>query len=77
MVLPPRSRQPPAQQQTSLAGLFLTGYLGLAAPIIGLGIIVRLTGPIAALTVFGLGIIAIAAGTLTALVRLTRTASAA
>jgi len=42
-----------------------------------LGIIVRLTGPIAALTIFGLGIIAIAAGTLTALVRLTRTASAA
>ena len=45
----------------ALAGLFLAGYIGLAVPIIGLGVTLEFTTPRVALLAFAIAIAATAA----------------
>lgn len=56
---------PPAQRAEALAGIFLAGYLGLAIPVIGLGLLTQELAANVSLTLFGGLLLAGVAGTAT------------
>jgi len=62
---------PPATRGEALAGLFLGGYLGLAVPVLGLGILTRFVSAPVALLAFAAAVLLVIAGVSRRLLRVT------
>ena len=67
----------PARRAEALAGLFLAGYIGLAVPVVGLGILTQYVEPKVALLIFAVVLATLLVAGLTSMLRPVRAAQPA